>query len=68
MYEYLMKGEEVILSADGVDNAMLPVAEKPHTKGYNFYGSGHVSAIEVNITDGFCHVWSHVMASLKQDL
>ena len=31
MYEYLMKREVIILSADGViiDNAMLPVAEKP---------------------------------------
>ena len=31
MYEYLMKREVIVLSADGViiDNAMLPVAEKP---------------------------------------
>ena len=30
MYEYLMKREVIVLSADGViiDNAMLPVAEK----------------------------------------
>ena len=63
-----MKREVIVLSADRVfiDNVMLPVAEKPLTKGYNFYGSGHVSEIKVNITDGFCHVWSHVMASMKQ--
>ena len=31
MYEYLMKREVIVLSTDGViiDNAMLPVAEKP---------------------------------------
>ena len=30
MFEYLMKREVIVLSADGViDNAMLPVAEKP---------------------------------------
>ena len=31
MYEYLMKREVIVLSADGViiNNAMLPVAEKP---------------------------------------
>ena len=31
MYKYLMKREVIVLSADGViiDNAMLPVAEKP---------------------------------------
>ena len=31
MYEYLMKREVIVLSADGViiDNVMLPVAEKP---------------------------------------
>ena len=30
-YEYLMKREVIVLSADGVsiDNAMLPLAEKP---------------------------------------
>ena len=68
MYEYLMKRKVVVLSGDGViiDNVMSPVAEKPLTKGYNCYGSGHVSEIKVNITDGFCHVWSHVLASMKQ--
>ena len=67
MYEYLMKREVVVLSADRViiDNVMLPVAEKTLTKGYNFYGSGHVSEIKVHITDGFCHVWSHIMACMK---
>ena len=31
MYEYLMKREVIVLSGDGViiDNAILPVAEKP---------------------------------------
>ena len=50
-----MKREVCVLSADGVviDNVMLPVTEKPLTKGYNCYGSGHVSEIKVNITDGF---------------
>ena len=68
MYEYLIKREVVVLTAVAVviDSVMLPVAEKPLTKGYNCYGSGHVSQIKVNITDGFCHVWSHVLASMKQ--
>ena len=39
--------------------------EKTVTKGYNYYASEQVSEIKENITDGFYHVWSHVMASMK---
>ena len=46
MYEYLMKREVIVLSADGViiDKAMLPVAEKPLQSVFMWQG------VETNAT------------------
>lgn len=75
MYEYLVKRTAVVLrkpdqqstgaSFEITATYELPTADKPLTKGFNFYGSGHVQEIKVNNTDGHCHVWSSVMASMK---
>lgn len=69
VYEYLIKRTVVVLTKerDIVETYDLPVADKPLTKGYNFYGSGHVSEIKVNLSDQYCHVWSHVMASMRDE-
>ncbi len=70
MYEFLMKRSVLVLGKDAqiLETLDLPVAEKPLVKGYNFYGSGHVTEIKVNVTDGYCHVWSKVYASMKDQL
>lgn len=70
LYEYIIKRTAVVLTKEMKEcgTYKLPVADKPLRKGYNFYASGHIQEIKVNCTEGYCHIWSRVMASMKDQI
>ena len=68
--EYLVKRQVAIIDATGralSAPVMLPTAEKPLVKGYNFFASGNVGEVLLNCAaDGAVHIRSGVLASMRE--
>jgi len=78
IYEYLIKRSiKVFRSCDPADSdnehvnkqetIVLPSAEKPLRKGYNFFASGHVDDLKLNPLEKITHVKATVLSSMKQN-
>lgn len=57
----------IIITAKGIPSKTLPLptAEKPLVKGHNFFASGNVGEILVNLAEKFTHIRTTVLASMR---
>lgn len=74
IYEYLLVRKIKIIRAsksgyesDNDNTIMLPTAEKPLRKGYNFFASGHVDDVKLNPQTKVTHISATVLSSMKEN-
>jgi hypothetical protein len=78
IYEYLVKRNIQVIRTENSHESEendsystssiipLPTAEKPLRKGYNFFASGHVDDVKLNILEKVTHLKATVLSSMKE--